>query len=143
MILIKRMLVFIMIINLTSCSTAIIKSEIINSDTSYVKQTMERVPVVDVKISLIDTVLKYGDNILLNISLTNNGNKVQKLLFDKPVISTSWPWEITGDVIDIKTKSSVVELKNKALLRSHIYTEDELKDAFLLFKSGTNYKHTV
>jgi len=104
---------------------------------------MERVPVVDVKISLIDTVLKYGDNILLNISLTNNGNKVQKLLFDKPVISTSWPWEITGDVIDIKTKSSVVELKNKALLRSHIYTEDELKDAFLLFKSGTNYKHTV
>jgi len=136
MILIKSILVFIMLFNSTSYSTAIKKSKTSNSDASSVKQAIERVPIVDVKISLIDTVIKYGDKILLNISLTNNGNKEQKLLFDKPVITTGGPWETIGYVIDAKTKLSVLELNNKAMLCSQIITEDQLIDEYYHLKPG-------
>ncbi len=136
MILMKKILVIILIIKLTSCSTATQKSEIVNSDTSSVKQTIENFPNVDVKISLIDTVLKYGDNISLNISLTNNSNEEQKLLFDKPTVSTGGPWATTGNVIDSKTKLSVLKYENKAILSSQIYSEDQLKDNYYYLKPG-------
>jgi len=116
---------------LTGCSTATKKSEIDESDTSSLKQAIENFPKVDMKISLIDTNLKYGDNILIDISLTNNGNDIQKLLFDKPTL-----WATTGNVTDIKTKLSVLKYENKAMLSSQTYSEDELKDKYYYLEPG-------
>jgi hypothetical protein len=121
---------------LTSCSTATQKSDIVNSDTESIKQAFESSTKVDFKISLNDTVLNYGDIILLNISLTNNSNEVQKLLFDKPRVSTGGPWMTTGKVTDIKTKRSMLEYENKAMLGSQIYSEEELKDKYYYLKPG-------
>jgi len=99
-------------------------------------QDIESFPKVDLKISLKDSVLNYGNNILLNIKLTNNGDEEQKLLFDKPMISTGGPWATTGNVIDVKTKKSVLKYENKAILSSQIYSEDQLKDKYYYLKPG-------
>jgi hypothetical protein len=136
MILMKNILFIFLTINLTSCSTSTPKSEVVKSDTSSIKQTIENFPKVEMKISLIDTNLNYGDKILLNISLTNNSNEEQKLLFDKPTVSTGGPWATTGKVMDIDKKTSVLKYENKAMLSSQLYTEDELKDKYYNLKPG-------
>lgn len=132
----KFSLVFFAPICFTSCSTAIKQCELPRPETSYAQQTIEQVPIVDVKISLIDTALKYGEDIMLNISLTNNTKNEQKLLFDKPEISTGGPWETTGEVIDIKTKSSVLKHKNKAMLSSNIFADSQLVSGYYHLKPG-------
>jgi len=129
-----------LIICLTSCSTATRKSEIVNSDSLSVKKMTESFPKVDLKISVQDTVLNYGDNVLLNISLTNKGNEEQKLLFDKPKVSTGGPWATIGNVTDIRTKKSVLKYENKAMLSSQLYTEDQLKDKYYYLKPGQTIK---
>jgi hypothetical protein len=138
--LMKDILLIFLIISLTSCSTTTKKSKIIKSNTSTVNQTIENLPKVDMKISLIDTNLKYGDNILIEISLTNNCKEEQKLLFDKPKVSTGGPWATSGNVIDIKTKLSVLKYENKAMLSSQLYTEDQLKDNYYYLKPGQTIK---
>ena len=136
MILMKNILLIFLTINLTSCVTSTPKSEVVKSDTSSIKQTIENFPKVEMKISLIDTNLNYGDKILLNISLANNSNEEQKLLFDKPTVSTGGPWATTGKVMDIDKKTSVLKYENKAMLSSQLYTEDELKDKYYNLKPG-------
>jgi len=136
MILMKNILLIFLTIHLTSCSTTTQKNEVVNSDTSSAKQTIENSSNVDIQISLNDTILNYGDKILLNISLTNKSNEQQKILFDKPVISTGGPWSTTGKVTDINKKISVLKYENKAMLSSQIYMEDELKDKYYYLKSG-------
>jgi hypothetical protein len=133
-ILMKNILSILLIISLTSCSTETQKNEIVNSDNSSERQTIENFPKVDFKISLSDTILNFGDIILLNLSLTNNSNEEQKLLFDKPRVSTGGPWATTGKVTDTNKKLSVVEYENKAMLSSKVYTEEELKDNYYYLK---------
>lgn len=140
MILMKNILLILLAINLTNYSTATHKSEVINSDTSSVKQTVENSPKVDVKISLVDTNLNYGDKISLSISLTNNENEEQKLLFDKPRVSTGDPWSTTGKVTDMNNKMSALKYGNKGMLSSQVYTEDELKDNYYYLDPGQTIK---
>jgi hypothetical protein len=116
------------------------KSEIVNSDTSSIKKTIENFPNVDIKISVKDTLINYGDDLLLNISLTNKGNEEQKLLFDKPKVSTGGPWATTGNLIDVKTKKSVLKYGNKPILSSQIYAEEQLKDKYYYLKPGQTIK---
>ena len=137
----KKILLILWIISLASCSTETQKNEIVNSDTLSEKQTIENFPKVDFKISLIDTILNYGDIILLNISLTNNNKEEQKLLFDKPRVSTGGPWCTTGKVTDINKKLSVVEYENKGMLSSEVCSEEELKDNYYYLKPGQTINH--
>lgn len=132
----RNMLSILLIIILTSCSTATQKNEVLNSDTSSIKNTIENSPKVDFNISLKNSILNYGDKILLNISLTNNSSEEQKLLFDKPVVSTGGPWATTGKVTDINKKISVLKYENKAMLSSQFYTEEQLKDMYYYLKPG-------
>jgi hypothetical protein len=132
----KNILLTSLIISLTSCSSPTQKSGVVNSDTSSIKQTIENFPNVDFKISLKDSILNYGDKILLNISLTNNSSEEQKVLFDKPRVSTGGPWATTGKVTENNTKKSVLKYENKAMLSSHIYSEDQLKDKYYYLKPG-------
>lgn len=121
---------------MVSCNPKTEKNKIVNSDTLLAKKMVEKNSKVDMRISLKDTVLNYGDKILLDISLTNNSSEVQKLLFDKPAISTDGPWATSGFVTDIKTKLSVLKYCNKAVLSSNIYAEHELKDKYYFLKLG-------
>lgn len=134
----KNLLLIFFTINLTSCLISTQKSEVVKSDTLSIKQTIESFPKVEMKISLIDTNLNYGDKILLDICLTNNSNEEQKLLFDKPTVSTGGPWATTGKVTDINKNMSVLRYENKAMLSSQIYTEDELKDKYYYLKPRQN-----
>lgn len=132
----KNILSILLIISLASCSIVTQKEEIVNSDSASAKQIFDSFSKVDLKINLKDTVLTYGDKILLNISLTNNGNEEQKLLFDKPSVSTGGPWATTGNITDIETKKSVLKYQNKAILSSQVYTEEQLKDKYYNLKPG-------
>jgi hypothetical protein len=82
-------------------------------------------PKVKVNISLEDTNLRVGNKIILNITLTNATPTNQKLLFDKPSLSTGGPWETCAVIINNKTQKSVVEVSNKQMLSSQIsYTTE-------------------
>ena len=132
----NTMLVIPMIINLASCSTGTQEGGGDHSDTSSTQQPIEPSPTVDVKISLNDTSLTHGDSILLNISVTNNSDKEQKLLFDKPRTSTGGPWAMSGNVTDVTTGKSLVEYGNKALLSSQIFSEEQLEDQYYYLEPG-------
>lgn len=117
------------------------KKDVFVSDT-----TIQDFPIVDFKISIEDTVLNYGDKIVLNINLVNKNNQEQKLLFDKPAVSTGGIWMTSGSVINAETKESMLEYENKAILSSQIYFEEELKDKYYCLKPnqsiGGQYKLT-
>jgi hypothetical protein len=130
----SKILLIAMIISLTSCSRATQEGEVLLTDTSSTQQPSEGSPTVDVNISLNDTILDHGDSILLSISVTNNSDKEQKLLFDKPRTSTGGPWAMSGNVTDVNTGKSLVEYGNKAHLSSQIYTEEQLEDKYYHLK---------
>ncbi len=100
------------------------------TDTLSVQSTLDDNPKVEVKISLIDSVVKRGDKVLINITLTNTDSTNQRLLFDKPIISTGGPWSTTSTVIDTKTNKSILKYENKAILSSQIYSKDHLTDKY-------------
>lgn len=125
-----------LIICLISCSTTTQKNNPVNAETLVIKQAIESFPKVDIEIMLNDTALNFGDNILLKISVTKNGKEVQKVLFDKPSVSTGGPWATIGKVTDQKTKQSVLKYENKAMLSSQTYSEDQLRGKYYMLKPG-------
>ena len=125
---------------LTSCSNHNQKINIVDSDPINSQQIIKNFPKVDLRISVKDTLMKYGDKVLLDISLRNNGDEDQKVLFDKPKVSTGGPWATIGKVTDNKTKKSVLKYGNKAMLSSQFYTEEELKDKYYNLKPGQSIK---
>lgn len=100
------------------------------------QDTRKDTPKVDVRIMLNDTVLKYGENLVLTISLTNKEHLYQKLLFDKPSFITGGPWSTKGKVIDTRTNKSVVLYENKAMLASQIFNESDVKDDYYILQPG-------
>lgn len=86
--------------------------------------------------SVKDTIISFGDLVELNISLTNKGHGTQKILFDKPRVSTGGPWAISASVTDRKTHRSVLKYENKAILSSQVYTQEQLKSQYYFLKPG-------
>lgn len=125
---------------MTNCSTTTNKNE--SGKTKEQVHITESFPHVDVNIELNDSVVLQREKIMLNIKLTNKGNEVQKLLFDKPSISTGGPWATTCKVINLKTRSSVLKSENKAMLSSQVYTEDQLKDHYYNVQPGRSIEGT-
>tara|TARA_B100000795_G_C22548657_1_gene341622 strand:+ start:83 stop:625 length:543 start_codon:yes stop_codon:yes gene_type:complete len=123
-----------LIIYLTNCTTKTSKNEALNKEEKV--QPIKNLPVVDVKITLNDSVTNKGEEIIINIKITNNENKVQKLLFDKPQISTGGPWGTLGEVINLETKISVLKYQNKAILSSQVYVGEELNEHYINLQPG-------
>ncbi|MEG0931771.1 MAG: hypothetical protein RSD53_10240 [Algoriella sp.] len=83
-----------------------------------------------------DNSIKYGQNLILEITLINNSNSPQKFLFDKPKTNTNGPWDTTLNIVDTKTKTSVLKYQNKAILSSNAYKQEQLKDYYYILKPG-------
>jgi hypothetical protein len=115
-----------------TCCTSVNRPEKENNfiDTLSVQSKLSDNPKVDVKIYLPDAKLNSGDIIKLKIKLTNLSSTSQRLLFDKPVISTGGPWATSATVIDNKTKKIVLKYQNKSVLSSQVYSEEQLKDKY-------------
>jgi hypothetical protein len=105
-------------------------NEKIINDTLSIQAEQKDKPKVEVKISFIDTTLKFGDNISINITLTNAGSTNQRLLFDKPNTGTGGPWGTSASVINTKTNKTAIQTENKAILSSQIYSEDKLHENY-------------
>ena len=122
---------------LTSCSTPIEKNQIeTDTDSLASKKPVADLSHIDVEIAINDTVLKYGEKIVLDIRLINHGQETQKLLFDKPALSTGGPRGISVSVTDKRTNKSVLKYQNKELLlSSKLYDEDALKDNYYTLKT--------
>lgn len=99
-------------------------------ETSNVQPSVTDKPKVKVEISLKDSILKFGNNISLNIKLTNTGSTIQTLLFNKPIISTRGPWATSATVINSKTGKTALKYQNKAVLSSQVYSEEQLKSSY-------------
>lgn len=93
-------------------------------------------PKVEVKISAPNTTFKFGDRIILNIKLTNRSKTNQRILFDKPIVSTGGPWATSATVTDIKTNRNVVKYQNKAVLSSQIYSDEKLDGYYYYLFTG-------
>lgn len=97
---------------------------------------IDKRPPIAVNIKLGDTLFDQGEKIPLTIRITNTGPGNQKLLLDKPSLSTGGPWHTTADVIDLNTKLSIVEEQNKAVLISQLFTEEDFKDSYYELQPG-------
>ena len=98
------------------------------------KKSSKNFQKITVKIMASKDTFIFGDDIGLTITLTNNDKKIQKVLFDKPKSTTGGPWWTTGNVINLKTRKSVVKYSNKAMLESQVYFEQQLKDKYYFLK---------
>lgn len=132
----RHIFLIFLTICLSNCSTTVREKEVVHADPAYAIQTIDKNPQLDCKITLLDSVLNYGDKIWLDISLTNNSDEMQKLLFDKPATTTGGPWATSGKVQDIHRKISVLAYENKALLSSKIHLVAELEDKYYHLKPG-------
>jgi hypothetical protein len=117
------------VICFTNCATDKTNKAVL-SDTLSIRETIDSFPKVTVTIAISDTVVKYGDNVMITMSLTNTAKSGQRLLFDRPAVSTGGPWSTTGWVIDKATRKSILRYQNKAILSSEIFEEDELQDSY-------------
>ncbi|MGV1011811.1 MAG: hypothetical protein ACOYBS_05125 [Flavobacterium sp.] len=90
---------------------------------------------LDVKISC-DNSVKYGQKLILEITLINNSKSNQKFLFDKPKSTTNGPWDTTLNIVDTNTNVSILKYQNKAILSSTAYREEQLKDYYYVLKPG-------
>lgn len=132
MILLQKIVIFFLTVTLLSCLTDFHESTTVNK-TIPLKVANKQDPKVAVRIAPIDSVLNHGDEIWIEISLTNKSSEVQKLLFDKPN-SGFVPWATSGKVTDIKTNQSVLEYENRGILSSRAYLEEELKEMYYNLK---------
>lgn len=125
----------ILFISLISCSETPRRDKAKKvGDTLLSQQTDNSKPKVSVFISLKDSIIKSKDNVSIRISLTNDGSSNQKLLFDKPKVSTGGPWATSASVRNVRTNESVLEFENKGMLSSQAYLEDQLKDFYYVLK---------
>ena len=88
-------------------------------------------PKVALSIVAVSDSVKVGRPIMLRITVTNNQEKAQKMLIDKPVL-----WAFTGNVADLKTGQSVLSYSNRAMSTSQVYQEKDLKDFYHVLKPG-------
>lgn len=124
--------ILVLLMNLICCTTNSKKNVIDRVDTTATISKKDDEPKVDVKITLIDSVLNFGDSVLLDICLLNNGSEVQELLFDKPY----GPWATSAKVIDLRTKMSALKYESQSLLSSKVYTNEDLKGKYYYLKPG-------
>jgi hypothetical protein len=105
------------------------------SDASKESSESEEAPVLDVSIRLENEIVSYGKPIFLNIRLKNNLPKIQKVLFDRPVLSTGGPWGLAVSLTDEQGRS-LVKYGNREVLSSQTYTETKLRDNYYYLGKG-------
>jgi hypothetical protein len=135
---IKRLTVIsIFFVFLVSCSENAKSDKAKKGNETLSIQAPDKIdPKVDVFISLKNSVIKNDDQASINIRLTNNGGSNQKLLFDKPKVSTGGPWATSASVKNVTTNESVLEFENKEMLSSQAYFEEQLKDFYYILRPG-------
>lgn len=96
---------------------------------------------INVHIRMISDTLHSGETPKVGIWITNSSSKSQRLLFDKPKLTTGGPWFTSAKVSDVITKQSVLEYENKAILESQVYLEEKLRKEYrLLLPNKSLYK---
>ncbi len=133
----KILFLLSMLCYLSGCISEVQKNEVAASKSEqYFAEDVSNDPIIpkspklDVHIIMQDSILNNGDSVLLTITLSNDGSKIQRFLFDKPACSTGGPWGTTAKVVDKESGKSVLKYENKALLSSQIYTEEELQSHY-------------
>jgi hypothetical protein len=130
-------IIFIFFILLFSCSETPRPQKTKKvGDSLSIQKTNKSHPKVDVFIFLKNSVIENKDKISISIKLTNKGSSDEKLLFDKPEVSTGGPWGTSASVRNVRTNESVVEFENKEMLSSQAYFEEQLKDFYYTLKPG-------
>lgn len=99
---------------------------------------VEKSPVVEVKISMPDTIFDFGDPLPISIRLTNAADTSVRLLFDRP-ITTGSPWNTFVFVKDMVSGKSVVKLGNLGMFSSQIYSSKDLEPYYFVLEPGQSY----
>jgi hypothetical protein len=93
-------------------------------------------PDVNVIFKLKSGSLKYGQDITVDITLTNKTNSVQAVWFDRPKSSTGGPAWTSVILTNKKTGRSVLKYENKAILQSQAYSTEQVKKFSYYLKPG-------
>jgi hypothetical protein len=88
---------------------------------------------LDVKISC-KSVIKSGEDLFIEIAITNNTTFEQKFLFDKPHIVTGGPWKTIVSLNKIPDNVSILKYNNRALMSSDFYKTEELEKHYYTLK---------
>lgn len=114
--------------------------------TGYEDQTTRNLiadePKLEVAISAMDSVIAQGQDVVLNIKLTNAQNEAQQMLWEVPQY---WPvpWGTSGEVVDLETGASIFEVQSKSMLVSQLYSDQQLAAHYKDLKQGQSLKARV
>ena len=75
-----------------------------------------------INLSLNKQAYKVGEEILIDLTITNSGKKKEKLIFEA---KSSFPWATQANITNTKTKKSAVKWQNSQI-SSQIYFENQL-----------------
>ena len=93
-------------------------------------------PKVKVTISILKDTVKFGDDILLTMTLLNETEQIQSVWFDTPKSSTGGPAWTSVFLINTATGKSPLKYSNKAVLSSQAYSAEEIKTFSYQLKPG-------
>ena len=107
--------------------------------TSQLNDTLS-IPKVKVNVSLLRDTFRLGDDIRLNMTLTNETKQIQSVWFDRPKSSTGGPAGTSVVLTDKTTGKSVLKYQNKAILESQAYTAEQVKSFSYQLKPGQSIR---
>ncbi|MFI2743332.1 hypothetical protein ACG2LH_11365 [Zhouia sp. PK063] len=105
------------------------------------KISEDSLPKVDVTIKLLNPYPNKNEKIMVLITIKNNSDTIQKVLFDEPRISTGGPWKTSATLVNLKNNKSMVKYMNKSILSSKVYFENELKSYYCYLRPNEMLQH--
>lgn len=93
-------------------------------------------PIVDVQVTFDDSVFKLGEEIGFTITLLNQTDSNQVLLFDKPKLSSGGPWLTSAEVKQLDVVKSELRYLSKIEMESNAYLANDLIDSSYTIAPG-------
>jgi hypothetical protein len=123
----KHVIVFLICIAVVACngtSDEAVKQPINDSTTPYID--LGELPKISVRAIAEDSIYKHGDDPAFIITIVNTSDSVQRLLIDRPKLSSGGPWLTTADVKSLDVGSPKLKYMQNVLMNSQSYSQEEL-----------------
>lgn len=105
------------------------------SNEAELVNNMDNTSQLEYKITLLDSVVKFGEKVKLNVEISNPGIKDKVILFTGPDKNSPYPFatKVILEPLDSKEK---IDYDHVAYYASNVYTDDELENSYDTIKSN-------
>ncbi|MCK6641778.1 MAG: hypothetical protein L6Q81_17000 [Bacteroidia bacterium] len=120
----KHVIVSLICIAVVSCTGS--SDEALKQPVNDSNIDLGELPKISVRAIAEDSIYKHGDDPAFIITIVNTSDSVQRLLFDRPKLSSGGPWHTTADVKSLDVGSAELKYMQNVVMNSQSYSKEEL-----------------